>query len=740
MDQTHDCEATHALPAEQARSLVEFAPEAIFVADSSGHCTYANAAAARMLERGKEEIVGLPMTDLVRPGDSKLLRKDGSWLDVEITATSAAGGYSHFFVRAPGRRAARDLEREALLQQVEAERAWLDAVIYRLPVGVVLFGDGGRTTFNQAAHELLGGPLSPDAGVEQYADRIFYPDGRKVPLEDFPSMRALRRGESLAATEFIIRREDGSQSHVITSSGPIRDGEGRVLGAVGVFQDVTERMRLQRAVRDNERLMEAVFELMPTGVRVADAQGTVIRTNRAARELWRGNPDGPTKGEMKAWWVRNGEALEHQDWPARRAARGETVANELVRMQCFDGSFRTVMKCAAPLRDDAGHITGAVVVDEDVTALYEAKEKLEAGERLFRTVFELLPVGVYITDRDGKVVLGNREGERIWGGLRYVGPDEFQEYKGWWIDTGQPIASDEWGVARAVRRGETALSELIRIQAFDGSMKVVMNWAAPLRSESGEITGAVALNQDVTPLYHTQEQLRGAVREREHILSSVAHDLRNPLNALRLHAAACSRRMLALPGGEELRRRVESLGEIARDMSGLVDDLLAISVGHAGPSMLKLTPIESEAVVRKAAELAQPSFAAAGVDLVVQAEPGMPIMMVDVERIQRVFANLLDNACKFTAPGGRVVLEVESQPGAVLFGMANTGPALSPEQMERMFQPFWQATHDDRRGAGLGMSICRSIIEAHGGSIWAEAAPGMQVHVRFLLPTSIPQA
>lgn len=337
------------------------------------------------------------------------------------------------------------------------------------------------------------------------------------------------------------------------------------------------------------------------------------------------------------------------------------------------------------------------------------------------------------------MILGNREGERIWAGLRYVGPDEFHAYKAWWIDTGQPIAPDEWGIARAIRRGKTALSELIRIQAFDGSTKVVMNWAAPLRSESGEITGAVALNQDVTPLYHTQEQLRSAVREREHILSAVAHDLRNPLNALMLHAGACARRMLALPGAEELRRRIESLVDIARGMAGLVDDLLAVSVGRSGPSMLKLTPVEPEAVVRRAAELAHPSYAAAGLDLVVRVEPGVPFMMVDVERIQRVLANLLDNACKFTAAGGRVELQVGSQPGAVLFGVANTGPALSPEQMERMFQPFWQASQDDRRGAGLGMSICRSIVEAHGGSIWAEEAPGMQVHVRFLLPSSIPQ-
>lgn len=752
-------EASRALPLDDARGLLESAPDGIFIVDDDGRCLYANAAGARLLGRDPDEIAGLPFVDLLdaheaqRPAherstlfggeaptvDTRLSQADGSWRDVELTATPAPGGAWHLFVRDLSPRKAREAAREAALRKVDAERAWLQAVIDRLPVGVVLFDGSGRTTFNQAANDLLGGPFSPDGGVAQYADRIFYPDGRPVPLDDIPSLRALRGGQSIPAAELVIRRADGTPTHIISSAGPIRDAAGRLQGAVAVFQDVTERMRLQRAVRDNERLMEAVFELMPTGVRIADARGTVVRTNRAARELWRGSPDGPEHGEMRAWWVSNGVALEHEDWPARRAARGETIAGELVRMQCFDGSFRTVMKCAAPLRDEAGRITGAVVVDEDVTALYEAKEKLEASERLFRTVFELLPVGVYIADREGKVVLGNPEGERIWSGVRYVGPNEFHQYKAWWVDTGEPIAPEEWGVARAVRHGETALSELIRIQAFDGSTKVVMNWAAPLRSEGGQITGAVALNQDVTPLYQTQEQLRGAVREREHILSSVAHDLRNPLMALALQAAACIRSMAGMAGVETIRSRVEAMGEIARSMSGLVDDLLAVSVLHAGQSMLKLTPVEAEDLLRKAAARAEASCAAAGLELEVLVAPGAPVLAVDAERIQRVLANLLDNACKFTVAGGRVVLEAESRPGAVLFGVANTGPPLTPEQMEGMFQPFWQAQRGDSRGAGLGMSICRSIVEAHGGSIWAEPAPGMQVHVRFMLPSIMPR-
>jgi PAS domain S-box-containing protein len=603
----------------------------------------------------------------------------------------------------------------------------------------VLYQHGGRLSFNNHAERLLGMSLSGGAAAVQYASRIFYPDGRPVPLEEFPSTVALA-GREKTATELVIRRDDGSEVPILGSAAPLFDEGGRILGAVAVFQDISESVRLQRAARDNERVLQAVFDLMPTGVRIADGQGKVIRTNRSARELWRGKPDGPAQGEMKAWWVGSGEPLAHQDWPARRAVRGISTVNELVRMQCFDGSFRTVMKYAAPLRDEQGRVTGAVVVDEDVTMLYEVQQRLQESERLFRTVIELLPVGVEIADSQGEVLVRNPAAERIWQGLRHVEPGHQGERKGWWIDNGQPVADDEWGITRAVRRGQTSRSELIRIQCHDGSNKTVINWAAPIRSETGEITGAVALNEDVTTLYQTQEQLRAAVRDREHILAVVAHDLRNPLSALILRAAALEQRGKALPGGEAVVATASAIREVARGMSGLVDDLLAISVARSGQSMLKFEPVPAQAVVEKAADGALPLFLQAGLQIVVEAEGELPAVHVDPLRIQRVFANLLDNARKFTEPGGMVVVRAEPAPGGVLFSVANTGPSLQAHEMERMFQPFWQAGSEDRRGAGLGLSICRSIIEAHGGSVWTEAAHGMRVKIQFLLPSVIPLA
>ena len=337
---------------------------------------------------------------------------------------------------------------------------------------------------------------------------------------------------------------------------PILDTDSRMIGGVGVFQDMSERMRQDEILREERRLLKSVFDILPVGVWIADRSGLLVGHNPAGERIWRGARYVPIAryDEYKGWWLDSGKPIAAEEWAMARAiTNGETSLGELIRIQCFDGTFKTIIHSAAPLRDEAGAITGAIVVNEDITALHEAQEKQRASEELLRTVFDLLPVGLWIADREGRITLVNRAGDRIWQGTRYVAPPQFGEYKAWWVETGKPIAPEEWGISRAVRLGETSRGELIRIQCFDGSSKTVMNWAAPIRTDAGELTGAVAVNEDVTSLVHTQEQLRQAVRDREDILAIVSHDLRNPLASIMMNADAIKWESRALAEGESIR-------------------------------------------------------------------------------------------------------------------------------------------------------------------------------------------
>lgn len=359
--------------------------------------------------------------------------------------------------------------------------------------------------------------------------------------------------------------------------------------------------------------------------------------------------------------------------------------------------------------------------------------QLERERRWLEGIIDILPVGIWIADRDGRIMLSNRAGDRIWQGTRYVGPEQFGEYKAWWVETGKPIEPEEWGIARAIGQGEISQSELIRIQCFDGSYKTIINWAAPIRDEDGAITGAIAVNEDVTSLQYTQEQLRTSVRDREDILAIVSHDLRNPLTAILMAADAIEKETRGVIGHERLIAAIAGVRDTARRMSGLVDDLLAVAVAHGGHSMLNLAPISVSTLLSQAME-ARPALAKRMPRLELQVAPELPMLNIDADRVLRVLDNLLGNALKFTDPSGRILLSAEPVAAGVRFAVANSGEPLPSESLKAMFQPFWQAARHDRRGAGLGLAICRSIVEAHGGTIWAESAQGERVRVCFVLP------
>ena len=608
----------------------------------------------------------------------------------------------------------------------------LHALLDAAPDGVFVSDMHARYIYvNQAGCRMLGMERDEILG-KTILDLI--PESDAVRLQ--ASKRAMLEGRT-HVDEWVLRHKDGHWVPVEISANVLPNGQWQAF-----VREVGVRKRLEQRVRSSERTLEGVIDLLPVGVWITDREGTIVRGNEAGRRIWGGvRHVGPESYDVyKGWWAETGEPITAADWAMSRAlSKGETSLGELVRIQCFDGSFKTILNSAAPLRDAQGEITGAICVNEDITELYAAQQKLQQSEALFRTAFELLPVGLYVTDAQGHITHGNPAGQRIWQGIRHVGPEEFGEYKAWWADTGEALEPEDWAVVRAVRRGQTSRSELIRIQCFDGTFKTVLNWAAPIRSKDSEIIGAVAVNQDVTSLMRTQEQLRMAVRDREHILAVVAHDLRNPLSSISARATLMAKKASKLPGAQDLGASAEGIVESARRVAGLVDDLLAISVARTGGSMLKLEPTQAAQLLAMAAEQAAPLANEAGLQLELQHESDLPTIHVDANRMMRVFGNLLDNAIKYTEAGGRIVLRAEPAPGGVLFSVSNSGPAVPAQDLERMFQPFWQAGNEDRRGAGLGLSICRAIIEAHGGTVWTEPEAGMRVKILFLLPRGRPR-
>ncbi|OOG28640.1 hypothetical protein B1C78_01410 [Thioalkalivibrio denitrificans] len=127
---------------------------------------------------------------------------------------------------------------------------------------------------------------------------------------------------------------------------------------------------------------------------------------------------------------------------------------------------------------------------------------------VLKQVLSALPVGVWVMDAEGVIRYGNKAGREVWQGARYVGPDQFHEYKGWWLSTGEPIRGEEWAAARAISRGETSLDEEIEIECFDGSRKIILNSAMPIKADDGAIEGAIVVNIDITRRKRMEMRLR----------------------------------------------------------------------------------------------------------------------------------------------------------------------------------------------------------------------------------------
>jgi signal transduction histidine kinase len=147
------------------------------------------------------------------------------------------------------------------------------------------------------------------------------------------------------------------------------------------------------------------------------------------------------------------------------------------------------------------------------------EQRLKEQERLLSGVLDTVPVGIWITDSSGKITRGNPAGIDIWRGERYVGIEEYGEYKGWWADTGELIGPHDWALARALEKGETSVDETVIIQCFDGSQKVIMNSAMPLRDEQGNITGSIVTNYDISRRYRMEKNLALVARAGEEMIS-----------------------------------------------------------------------------------------------------------------------------------------------------------------------------------------------------------------------------
>jgi signal transduction histidine kinase/ActR/RegA family two-component response regulator len=226
------------------------------------------------------------------------------------------------------------------------------------------------------------------------------------------------------------------------------------------------------------------------------------------------------------------------------------------------------------------------------------------------------------------------------------------------------------------------------------------------------------------------DALQRDVRTRDDVLGVVAHDLQNPLNVISMAANMLLQRVPEQSARRPIERIVRSVQRATRLLRDLLD-VRAIEEGHFAVDRRRLDPT---ALILSALESQQSLAADASVITATDLSPSLPTIDADEERLLEVLENLIGNAIKFTNPGGTITVGACCEGSEIKIWVADNGSGIPAPQLPHIFDRFWQAKRADRRGTGLGLTICKGIVEAHQGRNWAESSLGKGTTLSFTLP------
>ncbi len=232
-------------------------------------------------------------------------------------------------------------------------------------------------------------------------------------------------------------------------------------------------------------------------------------------------------------------------------------------------------------------------------------------------------------------------------------------------------------------------------------------------------------------------KLRRLDAEKDRIMDMAAHDLRNPLHVITLLASGLSRQAEERLRPNEL-SALHKVIETARDMGRLINNILDVSRFNPGPPGLHLQPGNLHELVCGRIELIRPMANAKRIDIAFSSETDVPMVSFDAARLQQVMDNLLSNALKFSPTDTQVQVRLVYSDDGVVVEVADQGPGVPEGELTQIFQPFTKGSArptDGEASSGLGLAICRSIMEAHRGKIWAENSSHGGAAIKFSLPT-----
>ncbi len=551
--------------------------------------------------------------------------------------------------------------------------------------------------------------------------------------------------EQRKAMELWARAHAGESFSVISEFGPksdtqvydlrfnpVRDAEGRQIGAAHFIRNVTEQVKTQQALRESELRFRSVVEAMSEGLMIFDPSGALIHQNAASLRIH--GFDTPEKGKLgleqlrTTWkvWDDQGRPLPFNEWPISRVMRGEWFQDQVLRVIRIESGDEFFGSCnGSPIYDEQGKLIIGFITIRDITAQKRAEAASMISEAHYRQLAESMPQLVWTANGHGVVDYYNHRIEK------YVGASKGLDGQWQW----QPMLHldditrtlDAWQHATA-KGGEYQIEH--RVQMVDGSYRWHLSRAYPGRDGTGRIVKWFGTATDIDDQKRAQEMLEQTVAERtarlrdtvaelEHFSYTITHDMRAPLRAMQafghiLREEYYSR--LDEMGADYLRRIIEA----AQRMDNLITD--SLNYAKAVQTELTLEPIDPGALLRGIVE-SYPQFHAPVAEIQL-GETFAPVL-ANPAGLTQCISNLLGNAVKFVEPGKipqvRVWSEVRGE--MVRLWFEDNGIGIPQEHQERVFVMF-QRLSKNFEGTGVGLALVKKVVEKMRGKVGLESRPG----------------
>ena len=581
--------------------------------------------------------------------------------------------------------------------------------------------------------DILGLPRQRRISGDQFRS-VIHPDDRTLITAHAV---AARNGTGSDDIEFrVIRPADAAVRWVWISARPYYDETGRLVRQIGVSEDITDRKLAADRLRESEEMLRLAQEAAGIG---SFEWNLVTGDGRASRTALRifGMPPSDHINVPELLHVVHPEDRERVAQNLRGASDG--VEDSVIEHRIFrpdDGELRWLRITGKTLPDERGALVRRVGIVEDITERTLADVRLRESEENYRFTVELSPQLPWTADADGTRVEFKRPL------LDYPAMPGEGHTADWADDLTHPDDSAyrrrEWD--EAMRTGQPYDCEF-RARRSDGSYRWVRSRGYPRRDESGRIVKWYGITEDVHSQRLAEQQLQRLQHELSQVArvsamgtlaSTLAHELNQPLTAVANYMAG-SKRLLHNHGAEAIPVIAEALDNAARaavqagEIVRRLRDLVSRGEVHT-------QRVELPALVHEACELTFGDTRDRSIELGLRFDADAGAVLADRIQIQQVLVNLLRNAGEAIERSDTKLVTVSSTAAAndqVTVRIEDSGTGVAAQVKRHLFSPF---VTTKETGMGVGLSICRSIVEAHGGQLWVEDAPGGGAAFCFTLP------